>query len=89
MSHVDLVTHVQGQNRNAFGLFGPTEIRIVGVLFSIYMFFSKVHYFNVYGYIATQYDIVLFAITVIMAGVLFVSIIKKGIELHKIDTKNW
>ncbi len=89
MSHVDLVTHVLGQNRNAFGLFGPTEIRIVGVLFSIYMFFSKVHYFNVYGYIATQYDIVLFAITVIMAGVLFVSIIKKGIELHKIDTKNW
>ncbi len=89
MSHVDLVTHVQGQNRNAFGLFGPTEIRIVGVLFSIYMFFSKVHYFNVYGYIATQYDIVLFAITVIMAGVLFVSINKKGIELHKIDTKNW
>ena len=89
MSHVDLVTHVQGQNRNAFGLFGPTEIRIVGALFSVYMFFSKIHYFNIRGYIVTQYDIALFGITVIMTGVLLVSIIKKGVELHKIDTKDW
>ena len=89
MSHVDLVTHVQGQNRNAFGLIGPTEIRIVGALFSIYMFFSKIHYLNIYDYVLTQYDIGLFAISVIMAGVLFVSIVKKGMELHKIDTKDW
>lgn len=89
MSHVDLVTHVQGQNRNAFGLFGPTEIRIVGVLFSIYMFFSEIHYFNIYEYILTQYDIVLFVLTVIMSGILLVSIIRKGIELNKIDTKDW
>ncbi len=75
MSHVDLVTHVQGQNRNAFGLIGPTEIRIVGALFSIYMFFSKIHYLNIYDYVLTQYDIGLFAISVIMAGVLFVSIV--------------
>ena len=89
MSHVDLVTHVQGENRNAFGLFGPTEIRIVGVIFSIYMFFSKIHYFDIYKYTVTQYDVVLFAVTVIMACVLLVSIIKKGLELHKIDIKNW
>lgn len=89
MSHVDLVTHVQGQNRNAFGLIGPTEIRIVGALFSIYMFFSRVHYFNIHGYVLTQYDIGLFAMSIIMAGVLLVSIIKKGMELHKIDTKDW
>lgn len=89
MSHVDLVTHVQGQNRNAFGLFGPTEIRIIGALFSIYMFFSKVHYFDIYGHMLTQYDIALFALTVIMAGILLVSIIRKGIELNKIDTKDW
>lgn len=89
MSHVDLVTHVQGQNRNAFGLIGPTEIRIIGALFSIYMFFSKIYYLDFHGYILTQYDIGLFAMSVLMAGVLFVSIIKKGIELHKIDTKDW
>ncbi len=89
MFHVDLVTHVQGQNRNAFGLIGPTEIRIVGALFSIYMFFSKVRYLDVYGYVVTQYDIGLFVLSVVMAAVLFVSIIKKGIELHKIDTKDW
>ena len=89
MSHVDLVTHVQGQNRNAFGLLGPTEVRIIGVLFSIYMFFSKVHYFDIYGYIVTQYDIALFVLSVVMAVILLVSIFKKGIELHKIDTKDW
>lgn len=89
MFHVDLVTHVQGQNRNAFGLIGPTEIRIIGALFSIYMFFSKIYYLDFHGYILTQYDIGLFAMSVLMAGVLFVSIIKKGIELHKIDTKDW
>ena len=89
MSHVDLVTHVQGQNSNAFGLLGPTEVRIIGVLFSIYMFFSKVHYFDIYGYIVTQYDIALFVLSVVMAVILLVSIFKKGIELHKIDTKDW
>ena len=89
MSHVDLVTHVQGQNRNAFGLFGPTEIRIVGALFSIYMFFSKVYYFDIYGYTVTQYDIALFVLSVVMAIILLISIFKKGIELHKIDTKDW
>lgn len=89
MFHVDLVTHVQGQNRNAFGLIGPTEVRIIGALFSIYMFFSKVRYLDVYGYVVTQYDIGLFVLSVVMAAVLFVSIIKKGIELHKIDTKDW
>ncbi len=89
MSHVDLVTHVQGQNRNAFGLLGPTEVRIIGVLFSIYMFFSKVHYFDIYAYVVTQYDIALFVLSVVMAVILLVSIFKKGIELHKIDTKDW
>ena len=53
------------------------------------MFFSKVFYFDIYGYTLTQYDIVLFVLAVIMAGVLLVSIIKKGVELNKIDTKDW
>jgi len=89
MSHVDLVTHVQGQNRNAFGLLGPTEIRIIGAFFAIYMFFSKIHYFDILGHMLTQYDIALFVLTVLMAVVLLVSIVKKGIELNKIDTKDW
>ena len=89
MSHVDLVTHVQGENRNAFGLFGPTEIRIVGIIFSAYMFFSRVVYFNFSNYYLTQYDIGLLIIILIMSVILIVSIVKKGIELNKIDTKDW
>lgn len=89
MSHVDLVVHVQGQSRNAFGLFGPTEIRIIGVLFSIYIFFSKVIYFNIWGNHWTQFDLGMMILTAIMAMILIVSIIKKGVELNKIDTKNW
>lgn len=89
MSHVDLVVHVQGQSRNAFGLFGPTEIRIIGVLFSIYIFFAKVKYFNIWGYGLTQFDLGMLVVITIMAIILLVSIIKKGIELNKIDTKDW
>ncbi|HPQ78924.1 MAG TPA: hypothetical protein PLG47_00505 [Candidatus Dojkabacteria bacterium] len=89
MSHVDLVTHVQGENRNAFGLFGPTEIRIVGIIFSAYMFFSRVVYFNFSNYYLTQYDIGLLIINLIMSVILIVSIVRKGIELNKIDTKDW
>jgi len=89
MSHVDLVTHVQGENRNAFGLFGPTEIRIVGIIFSAYMFFSRVVYFNFSNYYLTQYDIGLLIIILIMSVILIVSIVRKGIELNKIDTKDW
>lgn len=89
MSHVDLVVHVQGQSRNAFGLFGPTEIRIIGVFFSIYLFFSKVMYLNIWGNLLTQFDLGMLILTAIMAMILFFSIIKKGIELNKIDTKDW
>lgn len=89
MAHVDLVTHVQGENRNAFGLFGPTEIRIIGVFFSVYMFFSKVIYLNFFNHYLTQYDIGLSVLIFLMALILFVSIVKKGIELNKIDTKDW
>jgi len=89
MSHVDLVVHVQGESRNAFGLFGPTEIRIIGVFFSIYIFFSKVIYFNIWGNLWTQFDLGMLILILIMAMILIVSIIKKGIELNKIDTKDW
>ena len=89
MSHVDLVVHVQGESRNAFGLFGPTEIRIIGVFFSIYIFFSKVIYFNIWGNHWTQFDLGMLILILIMAMILIVSIIKKGIELNKIDTKDW
>lgn len=89
MSHVDLVVHVQGESRNAFGLFGPTEIRIIGVFFSIYIFFSKVIYFNIWGNHWTQFDLGMLILTAIMSMILIVSIIKKGIELNKIDTKDW
>lgn len=89
MIYVDLVVYVEGKAKNSFGLFGPTEIRIIGALFSIYMFFSKVRYFDIWGHSLTQYDLGTLVLTVVMFGILAVSIIKKGIELHKIDIAKW
>lgn len=89
MLYVDLVIYVEGKARNAFGLIGPTEIRIIGALFSLYMFFSNVKYFDIYGHSLTQYDLGVLAMSVIMFGVLIFSVIKKGRELHKIDIARW
>lgn len=89
MLYVDLVIYVEGKARNAFGLIGPTEIRIIGALFSLYMFLSNVKYFDIYGHSLTQYDLGVLVMSVIMFGVLIFSVIKKGIELHKIDIARW
>ena len=89
MLNVDLLVYVEGKSKNSFGLFGPTEIRIVGIIIAIVMFFLPVTYYEISNYIVTQYDVVVFVLTVIMFLVLVVSIILKGIELHKKDVKNW
>jgi phosphatidylglycerophosphate synthase len=89
MFNVDLIVYVENKCQNSFGWFGPTEVRIIGIIVSIFMFFVPINYYDIYGYSVTQYDIVLFSLSVIMFGILIVSIVTKGIELHKRDTKNW
>lgn len=89
MTHADLVVHVQNQCRYAFGGFGPTEIRIIGILVAVYMYFAKTDYYKVLGHYFTQYDFGVLGISIIMFIILFVSIIQKGIELNKIDTLGW
>lgn len=87
--HVELVTYVQNEFKYSFGLFGPTEFRIVCALLSFVMFFLPVKYFDVLGYNLTQYDLFLVFVIVIMAFVILSSVITKGIELDKIDRKKW
>ena len=89
MLHVDLVVHVQNQCKNSFGWFGPTEVRIIGILLTVYMYCSDIYYFDVLGHYITQYDVVAFGGAVIMFLVLIISIIQKGIELNKQDTLDW
>ena len=89
MLHVDLVVHVENKAQNSFGLVGPTEIRIVGIIISIIMFFMPINYYDIYGHLLTQYDFVLLSVAIIMFIILLVSIIKEGIKLNKEDTKDW
>ena len=89
MMHVDLVVHVQNKAQNSFGMFGPTEIRIIGIFATAVMFFVPVTYYNIYGHYLTQYDFTVFGLAVIMFLILIVSIFRKGIELHREDIKNW
>jgi phosphatidylglycerophosphate synthase len=89
MLHVDLIVHVENKSQNSFGIFGPTEIRIIGILAAIAMFFIPVNYYNIYGHYLTQYDFLVFGLAVVMFGILIVSIITKGIQLHKEDIKRW
>ena len=89
MLNVDLLVYVEGKSQNSFGLFGPTEIRIIGIIVAIAMFFIPINTYNIFNYIVTQYDIAVMILSVIMFLMLIVSIISKGIELHKKDVKNW
>lgn len=89
MLHVDLVVHVENKCQNSFGLFGPTEIRILGILASIIMYFLPIQYYNIYGHLLTQYDFLILAVSVVMFLVLVTSIVRKGLELHKRDIKEW
>lgn len=89
MMHVDLVVHVENKAQNSFGIFGPTEIRIIGILVTAIMFFVPVQYYDIYGHFLTQYDFAIFGLSVIMFLVLITSIIRKGIQLHREDIKKW
>ena len=89
MIHTDLVVHVQNQFKISFGLFGPTEMRIIGMIVTVVMYFYKVQYFDVYGHFLTQYDFVVLGLSIAMFIILLVSILQKGIELNKQDTLGW
>lgn len=77
MFYVDLVVHVDGEVRNAFGVFGPTEIRIVGGIFTLYMLLSEVYYVNIFNLVLTQYDVFVLVLTLVMLILLLVSVLKK------------
>lgn len=89
MLNVDLLTYVKGISKNSFGWFGPTEIRIIGIIVAIVMFFLSINTYEISGYLVTQYDIVVLVLSVLMFIILLVDIFKNGIELHREDIKNW
>ena len=87
--NVDLLVYVKGEAKNSFGWFGPTEIRIIGIIISAVMFFIPVKSYDIYGYLVTQYDIVILVLSVLMFLILISEIVKNGIRLNKEDTKDW
>lgn len=89
MINVDLLVYVKGEAKNSFGWLGPTEARIIGIIISIVMFFVPIRYYDIYGYLVTQYDIVVLALSVLMFLILISEIVKNGIRLNKEDTKDW
>lgn len=89
MLNVDLLTHVKGISKSSFGWFGPTEIRIIGIIVSVVMFFLSTNYYEISGYLITQYDIVVLVLSILMFLILLIDIFKNGIELHREDIKNW
>jgi len=89
MINVDLLVYVKGEAKNSFGWFGPTEIRIIGIIISVVMFFMPVKSYSIYGYLVTQYDIVILTISVLMFLILMYEIVKNGVRLNREDTKDW
>jgi phosphatidylglycerophosphate synthase len=89
MIYVELMTYVQNEFKYSFGLVGPTEIRIIGILLTIVMFFIPIKYFDVWGYTLTQYDFFASVVVLIMAIIIVTSIFSKAFELDKIDRKRW
>ena len=87
--NVDLLVYVKGEAKNSFGWFGPTEIMIIGIIISAVMFFIPVKSYDIYGYLVTQYDIVVLVLSVLMFLILISEIVKNGIRLNKEDTKDW
>lgn len=89
MIHVELVTFVQNKFKYSFGLIGPTEMRILGVFITIYMYLAPVKYYNVVGYYISQYDIAFLIMSGLMGVVLLFSILQKAVELDRKDREKW
>jgi len=71
--YVLLVESVQKVFKFSFGFIGPTEIRILGIFFSLYAYFSPLRRHN------TLFLIFL----AVMALRLVYNVVKKAIELNK------
>lgn len=89
MLNVDLKVYVKNECKNSFGIFGPTEVRILGIFLSIYMYFAPIHYYSVLGHFLTQYDIFVAAAGIGMLVIAIVDVIRTGILLNREDTKDW
>jgi len=87
--HVLLTKSVQNIFKLSLGLFGPTELRILGIILSLYIYFSSPRRLIILGANITQYDLILITILTTMALMLIINITQKGIELNKIDTRDW
>jgi len=88
-THVLIVKSIENTFKYSFGLFGPTEFRIIISLLAIYMYFSKTFTFLVLGQMFSQYDIAIAILCLIMFVILITSMIKTGINLHKKDVSRW
>jgi len=88
-THTLLVKSIENTFKYSFGLFGPTEIRIIGVIVAVYIYFSESSHFTVFNSTFTQYDIALGIVDIVMFCILITNIISKGIQLHKEDTRKW
>ncbi len=83
MMHVELVTYVENEFKYSFGLFGPTEFRIIGILLAVVMFFLPVKYFDIWEYTLTQYDLFATFAVVVMFIILISVLLVKGLNWMK------
>lgn len=89
MLNVDLKVYVKNECKNSFGLVGPTEARILGILLTIYMYFAPIHYYTILNNVLTQYDLIIISVCLAMFCIAVVDIANTGLQLNKQDTKDW
>ena len=87
--NVLLIKSVQNIFKLSFSIFGPTELRILGIILSLSIYFSSLNYFTILKISLTQYDLISIIVLIIMIFMLTASIIQKGKELNRMDIRNW
>jgi phosphatidylglycerophosphate synthase len=83
--HVYIRTYVMGVFRISYYKIGPTEVRVILVLFNTTMFFAGIPKVEILSTLFTLYDILILAATGVMFVLFLVYSVKSAIQLSKSD----
>ncbi|MCD6441885.1 MAG: CDP-alcohol phosphatidyltransferase family protein [Candidatus Marinimicrobia bacterium] len=83
--HVYIRTYVMGVFRISYYKIGPTEVRVILVLFNTTMFFAGIPKVEILSTLFTLYDILMLAATGVMFVLFLVYSVKGAIQLSKSD----
>jgi phosphatidylglycerophosphate synthase len=86
---VYITTSVKGVFKISYGSLGPTEVRAIAILANIFIYFAGNPQIKLPGFSIAFYNLVIICIILLLFFFYFYTVITEGIQLERLDRKNF